>query len=70
VSWDRRQGGHDETPILIAMTILLFLGIGTMAGLVWITNNLVQQVKRIDGESRQALERSTETLRQCTEQLR
>jgi hypothetical protein len=52
------------------MAILLFLGIGTMAGLVWITNNLVQQVKRIDGESKQALERSTETLRQCTEQLR
>jgi uncharacterized membrane protein len=70
VNWDRRQGGHDDTPILIAMTILLILGIGTMAGLVWITNSLVQQVKRIDGESRQALERSTKTLRQCTEQLR
>jgi hypothetical protein len=70
VNWDRRQSGHDDAPILIGMAILLFLGIGTMAGLVWITDNLVQQVKRIDGESKQALERSTETLRRCTERLR
>jgi hypothetical protein len=54
---------------VIGFGVLLVLGIGTMAGLIWLTSDLVQQVKRIDSDNREVIERSTSTLQRCTERL-